>query len=298
MTAPTAVGIDVGATKAEAVRVTADGTVQTRALADTPARDAEGVVEAMRTVARKVLDPGCVAIGVGAAGLVERATGRMKFAPNIAWRDVDLAAELATFGLPASVDNDCTTATVGELLVGAGRGVDDFLYVGMGTGIGGGFVLGGAVQRGANGYAGEIGHIIVQPDGVGCGCGNNGCWETVASGTTITRLGRERLGVDGHGVVAAAVAGDASARAILEEVGARLGQGIAGLVNVLDPALVVVGGGPPAAAGDLLLEPARRACRDAIEAADARPDVPIVPAALGADSAGVGAALWALQEAT
>jgi glucokinase len=83
----------------------------------------------------------------------------------------------------------------------------------------------------------------------------------------------------------------------LDEVGARLGQGIAGLVNVLDPALVVVGGGPPSAAGDLLLEPARRACRDAIEAADARPDVPIVPAALGADSAGVGAALWALQEA-
>lgn len=297
MTPPTAVGIDVGATKAEAVRVTADGTVQARARADTPATDVPGVLDAMRTVAEKVLDPSCVAIGVGAAGLVERATGRMKFAPNIAWRDVDLAAELAGLGLPSVVDNDCTTATVGELLVGAGRGVADFVYVGMGTGIGGGLVVGGAVQRGANGYAGEIGHTIVEPGGVVCGCGNRGCWETVASGTTITRLGKERLGVDGRGVVASAAGGDASARAILDEVGARLGQGIAGLVNILDPSLVIVGGGPPSAAGDLLLDPARRACRDAIEGAGVRPEVPIVPAALGADSAGVGAALWALQEA-
>jgi len=297
MTAPTAVGIDVGATKAEAVRVAADATVQARALADTPATDGSGVVDAMRRVAAEVLDPSCVAIGVGAAGLVERGTGRMRFAPNIAWRDVDLAAELSGFGVPTSIDNDCTTAAVGELLAGAGRGIDDFLYVGVGTGIGGGLVLGGAVQRGAHGFSGEIGHIIVEPGGVVCGCGNVGCWETVASGTTITRLGQERLGVDGHGVVAAAAAGDEAARAILEEVGTRLGQGIAGLVNVLDPSIVIVGGGPPSAAGDLLLEPARRACRDAIEAADARPEVPIVQAALGADSAAVGAALWALQEA-
>jgi glucokinase len=297
MTAPTAVGIDVGATKAEAVRVDAAGAVQARALADTPATDVPGVLEAMRHVAAEVLDPSCVAIGVGAAGLVERGTGTMRFAPNIAWRDVNLAKELAGFGLPASIDNDCNTATVGELLAGAGRGVNDFLYVGIGTGIGGGFVLGGAVQRGAHGYAGEIGHIIVQPGGLLCGCGNHGCWETVASGTTITRLGQERLGVDGHGVVAAAAAGEEAACAILDEVGIRLGQGIAGLVNVLDPSLVIVGGGPPAAAGDLLLEPARRACREAIEAADARAEVPIVQAALGADSAAVGAALWAMQEA-
>jgi glucokinase len=296
MTAPTAVGIDVGATKAEAVRVTADATVQARALADTPATDVPGVLDAMRKVAAEVADPTTVAIGVGAAGLVERATGRMKFAPNIAWRDVDLGAELSSFGLPTAIDNDCTTAAVGELLAGAGKGVVDFLYVGMGTGIGGGLVLGGEVQRGAYGFAGEIGHIIVEPGGVLCGCGNHGCWETVASGTTIDRLGRERLGVDGHGVVAAAKAGDDGARTILDEVGHRLGEGIGGLVNVLDPARVIVGGGPSSAAGDLLLAPARRACRDAIQAADSRPEVPVVPAGLGADGAAIGAALWALQE--
>src|SRR5689334_4998823 len=135
MTEPTAVGIDVGATKAEAVRVTADATVQARALADTPATDVAGVLAAMRKVAAEVVDPTTTAIGVGAAGLVERATGRMRFAPNIAWRDVDLGAELASFGLPTAVDNDCTVATVGELVAGAGRGVEDFLYVGIGTGI-------------------------------------------------------------------------------------------------------------------------------------------------------------------
>jgi glucokinase len=296
MTAPTAVGIDVGATKAAAVRVASDGVVQARSLADTPATDVPGVLDAMRQVARDVLDASTVAIGVGAAGLVERGTRTMRFSPNIAWRDVDLGAELDVFGLPAAIDNDCTTATVGELRVGAGRRRDDLLYVGMGTGIGGGLVLGGAVQRGAHGFAGEIGHIIVEPGGPLCGCGNHGCWETVASGKTITRLGRDRLGVDGHGVVTAAEGGDETAIAILDEVGARLGEGIAGLVNVLDPSVVIVGGGPPAAAGDLLLDPARRACRDAIEGADDRPDVPIVMAALGADATAVGAALWALEE--
>src|SRR3954466_11739957 len=102
MTAPTAVGIDVGATKAEAVRVTVDGTVHARARAQTPATDVPGVLEAMRSVAAQALDPSTTAIGVGAAGLVERATGRMRFAPNIAWRDVDLAAELPVLAPPAS----------------------------------------------------------------------------------------------------------------------------------------------------------------------------------------------------
>jgi glucokinase len=298
MTEPTAVGIDVGATKAEAVLVTADATIHSRALADTPATDGAAVLEAMRSVAEQVRDPNAVAIGVGAAGLVELGTGRMRFAPNIAWRDVDLREVLGPLGLPTVVDNDCTVAAVGELLAGAGRGIDDLLYVGIGTGIGGGLVLGGEVQRGAHGFAGEIGHIIVEPGGVVCGCGNRGCWETVASGSTISRLGRERLGLDGHGVVAAAGRGDETARAILEEVGARIGQGLAGLANVLDPALVIVGGGPTTAAGDLLLDPARRAFGEAIEAAAYRPEVPMVPAALGADSVAVGAALWALQEAS
>src|SRR4051795_7859187 len=118
MTAPTAVGIDVGATKVEAVRVTADASVQARSLADTPATDVPGVLDAMRKVAAEVADPTTVAIGVGAAGLVERGTGRMRFAPNIAWRDVDLGAGLAAFGFPSTNHKDWTMAAGGEVARG------------------------------------------------------------------------------------------------------------------------------------------------------------------------------------
>lgn len=296
MTAPQAVGVDVGGTKATAVRATADGTILARASVPTPADDVPAVLEAMREVARSVADPAVAAIGVGAAGLVEAGSGRMRYAPNIAWREVALDEELRSFGLPVLVDNDCTVAAFGEHAVGAGRGVDDLLYVGVGTGIGGGIVLDGKVRRGAHGFAGEVGHIRVEPGGHVCGCGRRGCWETVASGSALNRLGRERLGpdADGHAVVAAAREGDATAVSILDEVGTRLGDGLAGLVNTLDPALVVVGGGAAAGAGDLLLEPARRAAEAGIEGFAHRPAVPIVPAALGADGAAIGAAVWAL----
>jgi glucokinase len=244
-----------------------------------------------------VWDPSVAAIGVGAAGLVETASGRVRYAPNIAWREVDIATLLAGFAVPVRVDNDCTTATVGELLAGAGRGIRDFLYVGVGTGIGGGIVSGGAVMRGAHGFAAEIGHIRVAPDGVRCGCGVTGCWETVASGSALDRLGRERIGpgANGPAVVEAARAGEAAALEIVTEVGARLGEGIAGLVNVLDPAVVIVGGGAAMGAGDLLLDPARVRARAMIEGVGHRPEVPIVPAALGADGAAIGAALWARE---
>jgi len=184
------------------------------------------------------------------------------------------------------------------------------LYIGVGTGIGGGLILGGSLYRGAHGFAAEIGHIVVEPDGPVCGCGNRGCWETVASGSAITREGRAaarrhaplaaRAGGDpdavtGHMVVDAARDGDAVARGIVTEVGRRLGEGIAGLVNVLDPATVVVGGGV-GGAGDLLLDPARAAFVDAVEAAEYRPAVPIMEAHLGTDSAAIGAALLALEE--
>jgi glucokinase len=296
MTDGTAVGVDVGATKAVAVRVSPDGSVLARETVRTPAADVEAVSAATLEVARSVVDATAVTLGIGAAGIVELGTGRLRYAPNIAWRDVDLREVLSPLGLPTVVDNDCTAASVGELVAGAGREATDFLYVGVGTGIGGGIVSDGRVRRGAHGFAGEIGHIIVAPGGVRCGCGNQGCWETVASGSAVSRLGRERLGVGGHEVVAAAEAGDAAAIAILAEVGTRLGEGIAGLVNVLDSALVVVGGGAALGAGDLMLEPARRAVEHTVEAPDYRPAVPIVPAALGVDNVAIGAALWALAE--
>jgi glucokinase len=236
----------------------------------------------------------------------------LRIAPNIVWRDADLVERVAgDTGLPVTADNDNTAAAWGELRCGAARGYEHVLHVGVGTGIGGGIVSGGSLLRGKNGFAGEIGHIVVEPDGQRCGCGNLGCWETVASGTAILREARwsvERLshsmlaemaggdpeGVTGAMVTDAAHAGDPTARGILVEAGHRLGEGIAGLVNVLDPEIVIVGGGA-AAAGDLLLEPVRSAFRRTVEAFDHRPEVPIVEAELGNDAGGVGAALIALE---
>jgi glucokinase len=186
------------------------------------------------------------------------------------------------------------------------------LLVAVGTGIGGGIVAGGRVFRGAHGFGAEIGHIIVEPDGPLCGCGNRGCWEQVASGRAIDRVGREAaarnpdsqlatMARDDPGklvgvlVTEAGRQGDPVALGVLAEVGRRLGEGIAGLVNVLDSDLVVLGGGA-AAAGDMLLEPARRAFQASIEAPNHRPPVPLVPARMGNDAAAVGAALLAVDE--
>ena len=186
------------------------------------------------------------------------------------------------------------------------------LMVTVGTGIGGGIVSGGRMLRGAHGFGAEIGHIIVEPNGPPCGCGNLGCWEQVASGRAIDRLGREQAAanpssmmvrlaggdpaaVTGPLVVKAAHDGDETAIGILAEVGKRLGEGMAGMVNILDPDVVVVGGGA-ISAGDLLLEPAREVFRRAIMAPEYRPEVPIVPARMGNAAGGIGAALLALDE--
>jgi glucokinase len=313
---PLAVGIDVGGTKIAGllVDVPGGGRVVDRLVVETPAESAERTVEAIVEVARKLGSAqGAAAVGVGAAGLVDR-RGVMRFAPNVAWRDLPLAQRLGDeIGLPVVVDNDANAAAWGEFRLGAGREHPDMLLVTVGTGIGGGILSGGKLLRGAHGLAAEIGHIIVEPGGPVCGCGNRGCWEQVASGRAIERLGREAAAdhpdsligrmaggdprtVTGPAVTEAARQGDVVARAILELVGRRLGEGIAGLVNILDPDLVVVGGGA-AQAGDLLLEPARRAYREAVEGFEHRPEVGIVPAALGNEAGAVGAADLAWSEA-
>ena len=192
-----------------------------------------------------------------------------------------------------------------------GRGHANILFVGVGTGIGGGIIVDGALLRGAHGFAAEIGHIIVEPDGPLCGCGNHGCWEQVASGSAITREARAAVmrhphsslvelsggdpaRVTGSMVTEAAQQGDTVSRGILNEVGHRLGQGIAGLVNVVDPELVIVGGGV-SEAGDLLLAPARTAYSRSVEGAAFRPEVPIVAASLVNDAGGIGAATMAFE---
>lgn len=310
-----AIGVDVGGTKIAALRVTLEGSVLGRVTVPTPADDMGATQTAIIAAAREVLAPEVRAVGIGAAGLVEKGSGRLTFAPNLVWRNAPLASWLwDAVGLPTVADNDNNAAAWGEFRLGAAAGMQHVLFVGVGTGIGGGIIADGRLLQGAHGFAAEIGHIIMEPGGPLCGCGNHGCWEQLASGHAITRAGREaarqhpqsmiarRCGGDpakvtGPLVTEAARAGDPVARGILARVGRRLGEGLAGLANVLDPEVVVVGGGV-ADAGALVLDPARASFETAIEAPAHRPLVPLVPAALGSDAGAIGAAILALETLT
>lgn len=311
MAARVALGLDVGGTKVAGFAVGENGSVRDRVELLTPAEDADAILGTLFSAIdslRARIEP--EAVGVGAAGMVQAATGILRWAPNIAWRELairDLVAE--RYGLPVTVDNDANAAAWGEYRAGAGRGYRHLLMVTVGTGIGGGIVQEGALWRGAHGFAAEIGHIIVEPGGPRCGCGNLGCWEQVASGQALDRAAVRAVRTDPNGaiaraaagaapagphVAAAAGAGDEPALAILSEIGRRLGEGMAGLANVLDPDAIVVGGGM-AEIGATLLDPARAAFLDALEAPGHRPEIPIIPAVLGNDAGGIGAGLLALE---
>lgn len=292
------VGVDVGGTKVLAVELLEDGVVGRSARRATPrhgarADDLEVVLhEAVTEVAAGRVVTG---VGLSVAGLVDPVRDLVRFATHLPWVEDPVRARLAErWQLPVVLDNDANCAAVAELTLGAARGVDSFVLVTVGTGIGGAVVDGGRLVRGANGMAGEFGHMQVVPDGVPCQCGLSGCWEQYASGTTLPRLiGDERPELtDGLAVGVAAVSGDRVARAAVAEVGDWLGVGVANLVSALDPALVVVGGGV-SAVGDLLLDPARVALGRSVLAAGHRRLPPIVRARFGPEAGAVGAAYLA-----
>ena len=308
-----AIGLDIGGTKIAALLVTEDGEVQARHVVSTPADDAMALISAAVGAAEAVRTSDVIAIGAGVPGMVDHRTGLLRYAPNLAARELRVGERIAeATQLPCAVDNDANVAAWGEFLFGSGRGSNHMLMITVGTGIGGGIVADGRLFRGSHGFAGEIGHVIVDPEGPVCGCGNRGCWEQVASGRAIERLGKEaidlhpesllaqlagrdRTKVNGTLVTEAARRGDDLARSLLVSVGRRLGQGIAGLVNILDPDVVVVGGGVVLAA-DMLLGPARVAFRESVEAFSHRTEVPILSAQLGNDAGAIGAAAMALEE--
>jgi glucokinase len=304
-----AIGIDVGGTKVAGLRLAGDGAVLDRTERPTPADDVAATVETVSELAAELAAAGGEALGVGAAGMVDFDAGVLRYAPNLAWREIPLRDLLSErTGLPCVMDNDANVAAWGEYRFGAARGYRHVLVVTVGTGIGGGIVADGELFRGAHGFAAEIGHIIVEPDGPLCGCGNRGCWEQAASGRALDRLARAEVEQDPAGRIAALAAGaeasgrhvseaarggDPPATAIFAAVGRRLGEGIAGLVNILDPEVVIVGGGV-AEEGAVLLDPARHAFLDAVEASEHRPEVPILAATLGNDAGAIGAAALGL----
>jgi glucokinase len=310
---PRAIGVDIGGTKIAAGVVTEGGLVLDRTRVPTPPDDQAATLAALLAVVDELRarDPGVEAIGLGAAGLVEWPGGHARWAPHNTYRRMELRRLLhERTGLPTSVDNDANAAAWAEARFGAGAGSDHLVLVTVGTGIGGGLVLDGHLYHGVHGFAGELGHMIVDPDGDHCACGNRGCLEAMASGSTLGRLGREAAADDPGGrlatlaaqagglvtgelVFAAATEGDKAALALFERVGHWLGVGIASLVTIFDPDVVVVGGGV-AATGELLLAPARSSVERYVHGRVHRDLPPVVPARLGADAGLVGAATLAL----
>ena len=305
-----ACGIDVGGTKIAGGVVDTDGSVLEQVTVESPAHDAQAIEEAIAGLITDLASRHDVAcVGIGAAGYVDRQRARVMSAPNLAWRDLDLKAEIEKrVDLPVVVENDANAAAWGEFVFGAGTDVDDFLLVTVGTGVGGGIVLDGELHRGAHGVAAEVGHLRVVPGGIRCGCGNWGCLESYGSGTALVREVRaaavggstlahdllERAGgqvsaIDGPLITEAARAGDQLAIQAFVDLGTFLGEGIASLAAVLDPARVAIGGGA-SQAGELLLVPIRAAFASHATGRGHHPVAEICLAELGNTAGLIGAA--------
>ena len=301
----------MGGTKLLAVAATDKGEIVAQCRQPTPA-GTDAILAAIAGVVGELLtvEPSIAALGVGLPGLVDL-DGFVHYAPNLpGFAGVPAREWLAEHcPLPVVVDNDANVAALGEVLHGAGRGHREVLVVTLGTGIGGGLVINGEVHRGGYGFSAEIGHFTVDPDGPPCACGGRGHWEAVASGNALgwrarewaargeapqvlARAGGDVEAITGLQVDEAAAAGEADALAILTEHARAVALGLGGLVNILDPELIVISGGL-VELGDALLTPIRAALPEYVEAADLRPMPSVVAAALGEHAGAVGAAALA-----
>ncbi|MCU1361819.1 MAG: glk [Ilumatobacteraceae bacterium] len=301
---PAAVGIDVGGTKCLGIAIDEDGKVLGDLKVPTP-NDADLLISTLADIAAKLEAPG--AVGIGVPGLVNR-DGVLLAAPNVtAVRMLPLRDRLEkASGLRVVVDNDNTVACLAEWRYGAGRGCDDLVLVGLGTGIGGGYVCGGVLQRGHHGFAGEFGHMVVSPHGLPCPCGQRGCWERYASGSGLGHLARLAAaagdlddvvtavgGIDaikGEDVTDAAQKGNAQAIAVIETYAEWVALGLVNLTNIFDPERIVLSGGL-SADPDLFLPPIIASFQQNLFAGNLRPRPELKFAELGPLAGGIGAAL-------
>ena len=305
------IGIDVGGTKVLGGVVDEAGKVLTTARKDTPRQGGSALTQTIADVAKELLQQHSVAsVGVSAAGFVSSDRKTMLATPNIAdWNGVDLDNQLTKLiGLPVVIENDANAAAWGEAKFGAGKNQDHMMMLTVGTGIGGGIVVNGALYRGAFGIAAEFGHMRVVPDGHICGCGARGCFEQYASGNALLRHAREAInaspevarnllsrgdgtvaGLTGQAITDAARDGDPVALAAFNTTGQWLGAGIASLAVLLDPASVVIGGGV-IDAGEILLKPTRESLERNMPFAGKHPYPQIIAAQLGNEAGLVGVA--------
>jgi glucokinase len=308
------IGIDLGGTKMLIGVLDADSNVLWESREASTGQTEEALIELLvREIdAARAACPDAAAAGLGIPATIDHEKGVAITAVNLPLDNLpirDLAEERT--GLPVVVDNDANVAALAEHLYGAAKGAENAVMLTIGTGIGGGLILGGELYRGATGAGAELGHTVIDLDGPECqgNCPGRGCVETLASGTAIGREGRaaaERepdslLGkmladgheIDGKAVTEAALNGDAAARAVFELTGRRLGVALTSFANIFEPEVIVIGGGV-IAAGDLLLDPARRELET--RALPPMNRTPVVAAKLGGDAGMIGAAAMARIE--
>lgn len=306
-------GIDIGGTKIAVALAALDGQVISNTRFRTRVEAGpHGVVEDAVAEIRKMLEAAgarLTAVGVGCGGPLDRQRGLILSPPNLPGWDEFAVVHLLEerLGAPVMLDNDANAAALGERARGAGRGLNDLVYITISTGIGGGIIIGGHVLHGVGDGAGEVGHMTVLPEGPACGCGARGCLEAMCSGTSIARRACERLHagaesslsalglehITAQAVAEAAKTGDALARALWAETVHYLGVGVGNLFNVLAPEAVVIGGGV-STAGAQLFEPLRREVRARVKMLPAE-KVNVLQAALGGDSGIHGALILGLS---
>ena len=306
-----AIGVDIGGTKVLGGVVDLTGKILRTFRADTPREGGDALNQVIADVVAELQTTHKTeSIGISAAGLVSSDRQTMLGAPNIKdWDGVNIAKALHKIsGINSIVENDANSAAWAERVYGAGKGQENVIMITVGTGLGGAAIVDGKPLRGANGTGAEFGHMRVAPGGELCGCGIRGCFEQYASGTALMRQTKAAIAKDpdsakdllargdgtitgllGNHITDAARVGDKLAIGVLENLGDWLGQGIATLAMLFDPAIVVIGGGV-IDAGELLLEPARRAMMREMPFVGKHPVPEIVAAKLGNDAGLVGAA--------
>jgi len=284
------IGIDVGGTKCHGVCVDVNGEVLAEVRYPTP--PVADLVPLLAAMFHEL--GGTTSWGIGDPGLITP-EGVVKASPNMPGAfNVPVGPQLREqLGISVHVENDATMAAFGEWKAGAARGAENAVMVTLGTGIGGGIVMSGKLQRGANGFAGEIGHMVVQCDGDECVCGRRGCWERYASGSALKMLSG---GSSGEEVFAAAAAGDAKALEVVDAYAQWIAVGLASLTNICDPEIIVLGGGVVDSVG-VVMDAVRTSFIDALYSAQWRAHPQLVTAELGARAGAIGSALMVLETA-
>ena len=293
------IGVDLGGTKILSGLIDRDGRIERRYEIPTPVESQEALLGGLYAAVDELLDDEVVAVGFGIPSTIDQRAGRAVTSVNIPLHDLDFRDRMHEhFRLPVGIDNDANAAAIAEWKVGAGKGTDDMVMITLGTGVGGGVIVGGRPLRGSVGAAGELGHMVLEFDGPPCQghCTGRGHFEALCSGSAATIRAQEVFGpaVDAHRLIRLANDHDEQALAILTDLGRKLGAAIGSLINIFDPALVVIGGGFGAAAKDYLLGPALEVVqREALE--PGRDTVQIVNAELGSSAGLIGAGFVAFE---